>query len=196
MILPRSFYARDTVTVAKELLGSYLVHESPAGRTVGRIVETEAYLGMTDEAAHAFRGERPHTKALFQEPGTLYIYFTYGMHYCANVVTNKAGLGEAVLFRALEPVEGVVLMQERRRLTNIRNLTNGPAKLVQACQISPEENGLTVLQPPTYIISPSDVDFKPLSESEIVTTTRIGISKAIEQNLRFYIKNNQYVSKI
>jgi len=195
MILPGSFYARDTTTVAKELLGCYLVHDSPVGKAVGKIVETEAYLGVSDEAAHAFRGERPYTKFLFQEPGALYIYFTHGMHYRANVVTNKAGLGEAVLLRALPPLAGTDHMQQCRRLTDFGHLTNGPAKLVQACNIDPAENGQTVFEPPTYLtFSPASVPHS-LSDSEIVTTTRIGISKATNQKLRFYIKTGSSKDK-
>lgn len=195
MILPRSFYARDTVLVAKELLGCYLVNKTPQGSVVGRIVETEAYLGRTDEAAHAFKGERPRTKALFQKPGTLYVYFTYGMHYCANVVTNQEGLGEAVLLRALEPVSGIELMRQRRNMTHDTLLTNGPAKLVQALGITIGQSGSDATQAPTYILRPDDNQKHPLNDNEIVNTTRIGISKAKELPLRFYIKNSPYISK-
>lgn len=195
MILPRSFYARDTVQVAKELLGCYLVNETPQGTISGKIVETEAYLGQIDEAAHAFKGERPHTTALFQSPGTLYVYFTYGMHYCANVVTNREGLGEAVLLRAVEPIRGIDLMRQRRAVAKGTLLTNGPAKLVQAFGITIDQNGSDATQPPTYFTSPPTHDHYPLTDEEIVTTTRIGISKAKDLPLRYYIKNNPYISK-
>jgi DNA-3-methyladenine glycosylase len=195
MILPRSFFARETVLVAQELLGKLLVHESPEGTTIGRIVETEAYLGRLDPAAHAYKGERPRTRDLFKSPGTIYVYFTYGMHYCCNVVTNRTGLGEAVLLRAVEPISGIELMRKRRPVNSDTQLTNGPAKLVQAFGISMNQSGEDATSSPLHFSAPT-AQLQHLPNEEIVTTTRVGISKAKDQLLRYYIKNNRYVSKI
>lgn len=177
----------DALGAAKALLGWKLVHDSPEGRTAGYIVETEAYT-MEDPASHAYRGLTPRTKAMFEKAGTIYVYFTYGMHFCVNVVTGKRGHGQAVLLRALEPVEGIELMQKRRHTKDVYNLANGPGKLVQAMGITKAHYGSHVLDGP--------LSLEPgIQPAQVVQTTRIGIKKAVDQPWRFYITDNPYVSK-
>lgn len=177
----------DAITAAQGLLGWKLVHESSEGVTSGYIVETEAY-SMEDPASHTYRGETIRNRAMFQEAGTVYVYFTYGMHYCANIVTGAKGHGQGVLLRALEPVDGIELMTRRRGLSDTARLTNGPAKLVQAMGITKEHNG-THLDRGRLRLEPG------IRPSEIIQTTRIGIKKAVDQPWRFYIKDNAFVSR-
>jgi len=184
----RSFFNQDTVRIAKQLLGAYLIHESPAGRTVGRIVETEAYL-CTDPGSHSFRGMSKRNAAMFGDAGTAYVYLIYGMYHCFNVVTREKGIGEAVLIRALEPVEGVELMKKRRKVLDAEQLCNGPGKLVIAMGIDGKHNTVSLLKGKLRI---EGGDGKKHS---IVKTTRIGITKGSDLPLRFYIKNNPFVSK-
>jgi DNA-3-methyladenine glycosylase len=188
MILSRSFFSRDTVQVAQDLLGCYLSHTTDAGTTVGKIVETEAYLGAADPAAHSFRGPTPRTQVMFGQPGTAYVYFIYGMHYCFNVVTGGAGRGEAVLIRALEPTQGLEVMQARRHMTAVKQLCSGPAKLVQAMGILRSHNGDDVTQGDLVFLSRE-------TDPAITTTTRVGITQAAERPLRFYISDNEFISR-
>lgn len=177
----------NALTGAKSLLGWKLVHHHPEGTTSGFIVETEAY-DMEDAASHAFGGERVRNRSLFMEAGTAYVYFTYGMHYCFNVVTGVKGHGQGVLIRALEPVDGVELMMKRRDVTEFRNLCNGPAKLVQAMGITKADDG-TRLGAGLLGLEPGFVPKK------ITQTIRVGISKNVSQPWRFYVTDNPYVSK-
>ncbi|SFR13840.1 DNA-3-methyladenine glycosylase [Desulfoscipio geothermicus] len=185
--LPRQYYDRDTVTVAKELLGCLLVHHSPEGTTAGKIVETEAYL-QGDPACHAARRMTPRNSVMFGPPGYAYVYFTYGMHYCFNAVTNSEGVGEAVLIRALEPTEGIALMQRRRGRKNMRELCSGPAKLTQAMGIGIEHNRLDLTGARLYICQGE-------AGAPIVTATRIGIKEGTDLPLRFYLQDCRYVSR-
>jgi DNA-3-methyladenine glycosylase len=195
-VVERSFYSRDATTVAKELLGQILVHQTEQGRVSGRIVETEAYLGADDAAAHSYRGETPRTKVMFGEAGHAYVYFTYGMHYCFNVVAHEVGVGQAVLIRALEPLEGIEIMEANRKQTDLRNLCSGPAKLVQALGITKKHNGHDLTEPPLWIEASKDTPWaRSILDSNIVTTTRIGISQAADLPLRFYIAGNSFVSR-
>lgn len=201
MALHHTFYDRKTTIVAQELLGCYLVHSTTQGTTAGRIVETEAYL-CNDPACHAARGKTPRNEVMFGPSGKAYVYFTYGMYFCFNTVTQNPGIGEAVLIRALEPALGIPLMQKRRGLTELKQLCSGPAKLVIASGINKSHNGidLTSSNSPLQILS-SEEFFKKyrrshlMSQHEIHTTTRIGITKATDLPLRFYIKGNEFISK-
>ncbi len=187
-LLSREFYNRDTVQVARDLLGCYLVHYSPEGLTAGVIVETEAYLQHGDPACHTHRGMTPRNKAMFGPPGHAYVYFTYGAHYCFNIVTQPEGVGDAVLIRALQPEEGIELMQRRRGRERLKDLCSGPGKLTQAMGINKEHNGSDLLTGPIRV-------YRGWEVPDIVTTTRIGIKAGAELPLRFYVKDNQFISK-
>jgi DNA-3-methyladenine glycosylase len=196
MILQRAFYQQDTIKVAKDLLGKILVHDSSQGKTAGRIVETEAYRGPEDKAAHSCGGRRSaRNEVMFGEKGHAYIYFIYEMYYCLNVTAGHVpGKPEAVLIRALEPVVGQDIMAKRRgaRQTKAANLTNGPSKLCMAMGISKSQNKTDLTSPPLYI-----EDAPPVPKEDIVETTRIGVDYAGEwknRPWRFYIKRNIFVS--
>ncbi len=175
---------------APRLLGCVLERQVNGQILRGRIVETEAY-SQEDVASHSYRGETPRTKVMFGPAGYLYVYFTYGMHYCCNIVTGKIGHGSAVLIRALEPLEGQEIMSDNRRGQSGESLTNGPAKLCQALVINKELNGHNLRQDPLkLVIKP------PIAQEQIIQTTRIGISTGQDTPWRFYIKGNLYVSKV
>jgi DNA-3-methyladenine glycosylase len=175
--------------VAPRLLGCVLVRELDGQLLRGRIVETEAY-DQADAASHSYKGRTPRTDVMFGPAGHLYVYFTYGMHYCCNVVTGPEGHGSAVLIRAIEPLAGEDVMSANRRAANGINLTNGPAKLCQALHIDRTQNGHDLRQPPLQLVLNP-----PLAQEEIVQSTRIGITQAKDVPWRFYIKNNPYISK-
>ncbi len=196
MILQRTFYERDVITVAKELLGKIIVHEQPEAVTAGRIVETEAYMGPEDQAAHSYGGRRTaRNEVMYGEKGHAYVYFVYGMYFCINITAgNSPGKPEAVLLRALEPVAGEEVMAKRRRVVpgKIANLTNGPGRLCMAMGITKEHNKMEVTTPPLYV-----KDATPVPQEEIVQTTRIGVAYAgkwKEEPWRFYMRGNEYVS--
>jgi DNA-3-methyladenine glycosylase len=186
MKLSREFYSRDTRTVAKELLGKILVHETEE-TLKGKIVETEAYLGVNDPGAIGFRKIKSIPKSLLKPPGHSFVYFTYGNHWMMNVVAKKGLLG-AVLIRALEPMEGIEVMRKRRGVEEMKNLTNGPGKLTQALGINKSHDGID-LTSGNLFIEDNREDFR------IVKATRIGLSKGKEKLLRFYIKGNEFVSR-
>ena len=174
--------------VAPRLLGCILEREIE-GRTLrGMIVETEAY-DQSDVASHSYNGETPRTKVMFGPAGYLYVYFTYGMHYCCNVVVGEQGHGAAVLLRAVEPLDGSDIMEERRGRSGIQ-MTNGPAKLCQAFGIGREQNG-SDLRSGLIRLSMQP----PVPNGQIVTTTRIGITRGQDVPWRFYLKDNPWVSK-
>ena len=195
MILPQTFYEQDTITVAKRLLGCYLVHLEGEETTLGRIVETEAYL-MHDPAAHSFIGKTKRNSVLFGPVGHAYVSFIYGMHHCFNVVTGQKGMGEAVLIRALEPLQGIPVMQKRRRTQKLTLLCNGPARLTEALAITLSYNGRSLFDGPLQMWSSESLpSYTPIGNADIVQTTRIGIVKARELPLRFYLKGNRYISR-
>ena len=195
-ILFHSFYNRRTLTVAKDLLGKIFVRKIGKKTLSGRIVEVEAYL-HNDPASHTFRGMTERNKVMFREGGYLYVYFTYGMHFCANVVTNKEGIGEAVLIRAVEPIEGIEVMkknrfQDGRHLKDdghLYTLTNGPAKFAQAFALRREQSGIDLLGKEIYLLESG-----PVPKSRIISTTRIGIRVGVKKRWRFYLKGNEWVS--
>jgi len=201
MKLSIDFYLRDTLTVAKELLGKKLVHKQDDKILSGIIVETEAYLGPKDKAAHSYGGRKTErTSIMYRTGGVSYIYFIYGLYYCFNVVTEKENIPQAVLIRALQPVDGVKEMSilryetEHTNLTKkqILNLTNGPSKLCKAMKLDKSLNGVDLSSNTLYI---EDINY---NDFEVVSTTRIGIDYAEEAKdypWRYYIKDNIYVSK-
>ncbi|HVX48177.1 MAG TPA: DNA-3-methyladenine glycosylase [Candidatus Saccharimonadales bacterium] len=173
---------------APRLLGCRLVRRVGDTLIAGRIVETEAY-SQDDVASHSYRGETPRTKVMFGPAGHLYVYFTYGMHYCCNVVTGPDGHGSAVLIRALEPLEGHQAMSRNRRGQTGEALANGPAKLCQALEIGKSFNGHDLHHEPLRLVMEP-----PIAQTDIVQTTRIGISRGQDVPWRFYIRDNPYVS--
>jgi len=187
--LPRSFYNRDPLILAPELLNKILLcHDGRAGR----IVEVEAYRGADDPAAHSYRGETPRTEVMFGASGHMYVYFTYGMHWCANVVCGPKGVGNAVLIRALQPIAKLDLMYAARPLArNDRQLCNGPACLTQAMSITKLQNGIDLVTGDIYAIA----DDGTLPPEQPVQTTRIGITKAAEYPWRWYVDDCAYVSR-
>ena len=179
--LPRSFYDRDTTLVAQELLGKHLVHVVGGVERVGRIVETEAYLGPHDLAAHSARGLTNRTRVMFGAPGHAYVYLIYGMHWCMNVVTEEEGHASAVLLRAIEPVR------------NVEGRTQGPALLCKAMGIDRRLNGHDLLSDDFFIARAANEE--PV---RIVRRARIGVDYArhwARRLLRFYIRGNPFVSK-
>ncbi len=193
-VLPRPFYRRDTVQVAQELLGTYLVREVDGRYIVGRIVETEAYVGLDDKASHASVGRTTRNAVMFGPPGFAYVYLIYGMHYCINVVTEEEGYPAAVLIRALEPVAGVEFMRERRGNRPDVELTNGPAKLCQALDIDLRFNGHDLCRGELLWVHPGHLR----EGEEIVAGPRVGVRgdrKALTVPWRFAIRNNPFVSR-
>lgn len=188
--LTRSFYARPTADVARELLGKALLRRIQGRWIGGVIVETEAYLPVDDPACHASRGKTPSNASMFEQPGTLYVYPIHAK-YCMNAVTESAGVGAAVLIRAVEPLWGLEAMIEHRGVDDVRRLTRGPAMLCQALRVDRDEDGCDLVRDSELaILDPSD------TQPDIVTTPRIGISKAVDKRLRFVVRGNRYASRI
>ncbi|MFI5206759.1 MAG: DNA-3-methyladenine glycosylase [Gemmatimonadales bacterium] len=185
------FYARDAATVARDLLGRLLVSTVGSRRCIARIVETEAYLGPHDPASHAAGWRRtPRNEVMYGAPGLLYVYFTYGMHWCANVVTGREGFPSAVLLRAVEPLEGLDAMQRRRGAVPPRLLGAGPARLAQALGITGAHNGHRLDRAPIWIAAG-----RPVPKPNRRAATRIGIRDAADWKLRFYEKDCRFVSR-
>src|SRR5688572_13655277 len=189
--LPRAFYARPVLSVARDCIGKYLIHDGPEGRVVGRIVETEAYRGPEDRAAHSFGGRRTaRTEVMFGPPGHAYVFFVYGMHWNFNVVTTAEGAPHAVLIRAVEPVDGLELMASRRGLAPTRReLTNGPGKLCQAFGIERAAYGADLTSPPLF--------WSDGPRCAVARCPRVGIDYAgawAARPWRFYDPTSPYVS--
>ena len=194
--LPRKFYTRDVHIVAKELLGKFLVRKIGRKYLTGKIVEVEAYDGSIDKAAHTYGGKTKRNEVMFNEGGYLYVYFTYGMHFCSNVVAGKLNEGKAILLRAVEPVNGLNEMAINRfkkkeiSAVELKNLTNGPAKICQAFGIARSENGTDLTGKEIFIL-----DAPKLSTNKIAASARIGIKKSVDLPWRYYIKNNSFLSR-
>jgi DNA-3-methyladenine glycosylase len=181
---------QDSLLVAPLLLGWELVSTSGGLETAGRIVEVEAYHGAEDPASHAYRGLTPRTAPMFLAGGTIYVYLSYGVHACFNIVTGRAGEGQAVLIRALEPTVGLDVMATRRHTNNARQLASGPGKLTQALAIGLDLSGAQLGG--TLSLRSSVANLNP---AHIITGPRIGITKALEHHWRFYLKGNLFVSR-
>jgi len=185
--LPRTFYQRPATDVARALLGKTLVH----GAVSARIVETEAYLGLEDPAAHAFRGLTPRTKVLFGPPAHAYVYLIYGMYECLNIVAETEGSPGCVLIRALEPLTGLAAMRRRRPgVRRDEDLANGPGKLTLAMGITRRDNGRDVTRGDLYVCHARQDD-----PFEMGVSARVGIRHAADWPLRFYVVGNRYVSR-
>lgn len=184
--LPASFYDRPVLEVARDLIGCVVAHDGCAGA----IVETEAY-HFSEPACHAFVGLTPRTRVLFGRPGLAYVYRSYGIHALLNAVTEPEGVGAAVLIRALEPLEGVERMQERRGIAEVQRLCSGPGKLTQALGIKLEHNGSDLIDGPVTCSAP-----RPgWDEAPVAVTRRIGITKASELPWRFCVAGSRFVSQ-
>ena len=185
-ILKKDFYHRDTIQVAKDLLGKKLLRRRKGRILSGMIVETEAYLSRSDSASHAFKGQTPRNTVMFGPAGRAYVYFVYGLHYMFNVVTEEKGSPGAILIRAVEPLNGLHQMEARRKKTG-RDLTNGPAKLCQAMVIDKSLNGWDLTCGKTLWLE----DFKAIPDTCVIRGPRIGIdyadSRDRQANLRFLV---------
>ena len=188
--LPRKFYARPVLIVAKELLGKLLVRKTEDGSIVARIVEVEAYGGSDDPASHAYRGLTERNRVMFGKPGFAYVYFIYGNHHCLNVKAETEGIPGAVLVRAVEIIQGMKLARRNRGLHSLKELSNGPGKLTKALHISKTENGLDLVKSKELYICESEKD----NRWEISNSPRVGIKEGIDNLWRFYIKNDKAVS--
>ncbi|MBL0174393.1 MAG: DNA-3-methyladenine glycosylase [Ignavibacteria bacterium] len=188
--LPVSFYRRPTLTVARELLGK--IFERCVGNDVliGRITEVEAYHEDGDEASHSFRGRTPRNAVMYRPGGCLYVYFTYGMHYCMNVVTEGPGVGAAVLIRAIEPLAGIDVMRRHRGVERLRDIASGPGKCCQAFAVGRAEDGASLRSPALRI-----VDAEEIPDSEILLSRRIGIRKSVELEWRMSVRGSGFVSR-
>lgn len=187
--LPVSFFERPADLVARELLGTLIVSTIAGRRTSGRIVETEAYLGRDDPASHGYRDRRhAQNESLYGPPGSWYVYLSYGMHWCANLVCGPTGHASAVLLRAIEPTEGIATMRRRRAGVADRQLCSGPGRLCQALGITRSLDGRMMRR--------SDVTVRGVeSPPEVVASPRIGISKAADWPLRFVVRGSPWTSR-
>lgn len=187
--LDREFYRRDTVEAAQALLGKILVRETADGLMSGRIIETEAYV-FGDPASHSTRGRTARTEPMFGEPGHAYVYFTYGFHYCMNVVAHPDGVPGGVLLRALEPMDGIELMRRNRGKHSVKDLCSGPGKITRAMRIDGSLSGEDLLGDRLYLIEDgADV-------GEIAARPRVGIKVATDKLWRFYpMRYREWVSK-
>lgn len=188
--LSRNFYNRATLKVARELLGKYLVLKKDGKILSGKIVETEAYIGLNDKASHASKGKTKRNEVMFGSAGYAYIYFTYGMYHCLNFVTEREDFPAAVLVRALEPKDGIKIMEKNRKIKVLENLTSGPGKVCMALGLDKRMNETDLCSDIFY------VEDRNKTKEKIVSSSRVGINVAKNKKWRFYIKDNKFVSKI
>ncbi|HEY8197737.1 MAG TPA: DNA-3-methyladenine glycosylase [Gemmatimonadales bacterium] len=189
--LPVAFFRRPAEVVAAELLGMVVVSSVGGKVTEGRIVETEAYLGYDDPASHGYLHRRnARNEALFGAPGSWYVYLSYGMHWCANLVCQRPGLASAVLLRALEPLRGIEIMRRRRGGVTDRELCSGPGKLTQALGLTLELDGSRMLSSEVLVRRPT-----AMGPVAVTTTPRIGITKAADWPLRFHVAGSPWTSR-
>ena len=189
--LPVAFFRRPAEVVAAELVGMMVISSVGGVITEGRIVETEAYLGYDDPASHGYRHRRnARNEALFGPAGLWYVYLSYGMHWCANLVCQRSGLASAVLLRALEPVAGLETMRQRRRAVPDRELCSGPGKLCQALGVTRELDGSRMAQSQVVVRPPTGSE-----ESRIAVSSRVGITKAVDWPLRFHLAGSPWTSR-
>ena len=195
-VLPRKFYIRPVLTVAKELLGKVLIRKDGNQILAARIVEVEAYDGKVDKASHSFNGKTKRNEVMFNVGGYFYVYFTYGAHFCSNVVTGKSDHGAAVLIRAVEPLIGIDKMIKNRFNRNLKsekeiyNLTSGPGKVCKAFDFNKEHSGLDLTSSDVFI-----VDQPKLRKNKIGISKRIGITKSVSLPWRFFEIGNPYLSR-
>ena len=187
----KCFYERDTRIVAIDLLGSYLLHKINNNFLVGKIVETEAYLGEIDPACHFFSGDSKRNSVFYQTAGMSYVYMIYGKYFCFNVITKPPTIKGAVLLRGIEPIVGIDSMKQYRSYKKEEDLCNGPGKITQAFQISMVHNKIPLFKGPLTILKPEN----QIEYTTIGVSKRVGISKAKDWNLRYFIIDNPYVSK-
>jgi DNA-3-methyladenine glycosylase len=188
--LPRSFFLKPTLDVARSMIGKILVRRYRGSLLAGIIVEVEAYHGFDDMASHAYGRREGRSAMMYSTGGIAYVYFTYGMYHCLNVVTEHEGYPAAVLIRALEPVAGVTIMQRLRGTMQIHNLTNGPGKMCMALNITRRENGASLSSKQLFLTTG-----KIISPESVGTSRRIGISRSVEHEWRFFLKGNPFVSQ-
>jgi DNA-3-methyladenine glycosylase len=186
--IQREALPSGTVALARYLIGRAVVREMPDGQVSGRIVETEAYL-VGDAASHAYRGMTPRNRSMFLDRGFAYVYLAYGTSFMLNVASETAGVGEAVLIRALEPLSGISMMERHRGTTNLRDLARGPGRLAQALGIDRALDGVDLCAP-----GPLWLGEDAHEPGEIGTSTRIGITKDADRPLRFYLRGSRFVS--
>lgn len=194
--LERKFYLRPVLTVAKNLIGKIFVKVEKNKILSGMITEVEAYDQKLDEASHSFNGETKRNQHMFYEGGVTYIYFTYGVHHCLNVVTGKKGYGAAVLIRSMQPISGISTFSLRRfgkkniSEKEFRNLLNGPGKICQAFNLTTKHSGKDLIADELFIL-----DYKKINKNIIGISKRIGISKSVDLPWRFYISNSEFLSR-
>jgi len=188
--LQKEFYLQKCLVVAKELIGKILVRIKDGKVYSGIIVETEAYLGAKDPASHAYPGKTRRNENMFSDGGIIYVYFTYGNHYCFNVVTEPSGIANAVLIRAVEPMLGIDEMKQNRGTCDIYNLASGPGKLTKAFEIDAKLNGSDLAGSEIFIMENEQKDIK------VARSKRIGITKNPDKLFRFYAKDNRFVSRM
>jgi DNA-3-methyladenine glycosylase len=194
--LAKVFYARDALAVARDLIGCLFFHQTIDDRLAVRLVETEAYRGQQDPGSHGYRGMTARTKVMYGPPGRLYVYFTYGMHWCANVVCGQVGSCEAVLLRAGQPIEGVGSMARRRGTSSGRLIAAGPARLAQAMAIGKKDNGASLLRGGSFWCAEDDLTAGYRS-GEIAQSVRVGLGAGRGDDLpwRFTVPGNPYLSR-